>query len=127
MYMQGDRPFRSVNRTDFEGMFGSRRYLSDHHHEEERHHDEEYKERKHKRDASSRITDPFPSKETYHRRSNDYLVNLRSPLDRIASWFVYEHTENHGSSKFNLISSLVCCFLFIVLTGLNSLFFSLPE
>ena len=28
---------------------------------------------------------------------NDYLVNLRSPLDRIASWFTYEHTENHDA------------------------------
>ena len=30
-------------------------------------------------------------------RGNDYLINLRNPLDRIASWFVYEHSENHDS------------------------------
>jgi hypothetical protein len=32
----------------------------------------------------------------FEQRHNDFLVNLRSPLDRIASWFIYEHTENHG-------------------------------
>lgn len=32
-----------------------------------------------------------------HPQGNDYLVNLKSPVDRIASWFTYEHSENHDS------------------------------
>ena len=34
----------------------------------------------------------------YYYRDDDraFLINLRSPLKRIASWFTYEHTENHN-------------------------------
>lgn len=29
--------------------------------------------------------------------NQSFLINLRSPLKRIASWFTYEHTENHDA------------------------------
>lgn len=95
MYLQGDHPFRGSLNSTFKGTFGSR-HLSDHHHSSSSREREESRGRR-KESSSSK---PRKSKKPkQHRRPNDYLVNVRSPLDRIASWFVYEHTENHGSSK----------------------------
>ncbi|CAB9510118.1 expressed unknown protein [Seminavis robusta] len=67
MYMHGDHPFSGMDPTKSDrNPFGSRRLL----------------------EGSKQPVLP--------KRHNDFLVNLRSPLDRIASWFTYEHIENHG-------------------------------
>ena len=81
MYLYGDHPFRHMGKiSSNEGIFGSRRMAALAQNETS---DMMAKDR-------AELNAPFA------KRHNDFLVNLRSPLDRIASWFVYEHTENHG-------------------------------
>lgn len=97
MYMQGNHPFAETVKHDWDGIFGSRRRLSDKHNEESPHsvlEGHELTTREHKAESKHK-----KKNKKYYRRPNDFLVNLRSPLDRIASWFIYEHAENHGSSK----------------------------
>jgi len=131
-YLQGDHPFAHLNTDETNMFFGSRvrRQLSslDHHHHQHyqqkdhyhsspstiRHNKEEpFRGNQYSRGASvepastqdessqHRTQEPYPG--------NDYLLNLRSPIDRIASWFVYEHAENHevGTYATNYCSFLL--------------------
>lgn len=86
-YLQGDNPFQGMRLDESTAYnFGSRlRKLSQHHSNNDNH--ERHGEKSMRKDKEER------------RKGNDYLINMRSPVDRIASWFVYEHTENHESGR----------------------------
>ena len=138
MYLQGSDPFSEYNFSLGEnyGNFGSRRILSSsggggtrgkatneytrfkvnaetahsHHH----HDDEDVNSKRGSKEVQPRKeeqTKKQAKKKPKLPLRQDYLMNVRSPLDRIASWFVYEHTENHESSTFQLSFGL-CCFEF---------------
>ena len=114
-YLQGDHPFANMDMANADHNFGSRALSSTTTTESDGasiHHHHSSSTRDHHHHSSSRVEKVEPYKGTdytsvskqekvpqHHTTEpypgNDFLVNMRSPVDRIASWFVYEHTENH--------------------------------
>ena len=133
-YLQGDHPFANLDMSNADHNFGSRALsstttneteststhqhhsssTSDHHHHSLSRVDmvEPYKGsdyssvRKQEKESTHHKGDPYPG--------NDFLVNMRSPVDRIASWFVYEHAENHEYGTYPHIFYEYCRYVFII-------------
>lgn len=109
----GSRALLSSSSSSSSSSTSSESERSSHHHHDHHHHSSSRSYDHHHHSSTSRaetVVEPYrgvgystieeQQEIPRHHQSepypgNDFLLNLRSPVDRIASWFVYEHAENH--------------------------------